>query len=161
VAEPLALHYLQLGDSATALDLLERISPRGVTLWAQLTGDASAVFYLVMSTQRFRRIVSDATPPWAPPEAEILDLPTSAAQRTVWEGTYTGIYGRVRIYTSQDHLIVALAGRELGRLLYQGGATFIASWDRVTRVVSRTGAVPLEGFTITHRKRVVTYRRVE
>ena len=161
VAEPLALHFLQLGDSATALDLLERISPRGVKLWSLLTGDASAVFYPVASTQRFRRIVSDATPPWAPPEAEILDLPTSAAQRTLWEGTYAGVYGRVRISARQDHLMVALAGRELGRLLYQGGDTFIASWDRVTRVVSGAGAVPLEGFTVTHRKRVVKYRRVE
>jgi len=132
-----------------------------VKLWSLLTGDASAVFYPVASTQRFRRIVSDATPPWAPPEAEILDLPTSAAQRTLWEGTYAGVYGRVRISARQDHLMVALAGRELGRLLYQGGDTFIASWDRVTRVVSGAGAVPLEGFTVTHRKRVVKYRRVE
>src|SRR5437867_5389052 len=35
VGLPLALHYLQLGDTASALDLLERVSPRGVRLWSE------------------------------------------------------------------------------------------------------------------------------
>ncbi|OLC73816.1 MAG: hypothetical protein AUH78_12290 [Gemmatimonadetes bacterium 13_1_40CM_4_69_8] len=160
VAEPLVFHYLRLGDSATALDLLERISPRGVKLWSLFTGDVSLGFYPVASSRRFRQIVSDATPPWSPPEAEIFDLPTSAATRTLWVGTYAGVYGRVRVYARQDRLIVALEGRELGPLQYQGGNTFVASWDHHTRVVSGAGDIPVEGFTVTRRKRVVTYRRV-
>src|SRR2546426_9493940 len=111
VGVPLAFHYLQLGDSATALDLLERIAPRGVKLWSVCTGDLSAAFYPVASGRRFREIASDATPPWLPPEAEVFDLPTSATMRTRWVGSYTGLYGRVRIYARHDSLIVALEGR--------------------------------------------------
>jgi len=157
----LALHYLQLGDSATALDLLERISPRGVKLWSLLTGDLSSRFYPVTSSRRFHQIVSDATPPWLPPQADVFDLPTSATMRTLWVATYTGVYGRARIYARQDRLIVALEGQELGGLLYQGGNTFVASWDHGVRVVFGTGNVPVAGFTVTRRKRVVTYQRVE
>ena len=161
VAEPLVFHYLRLGDSATALDLLERISPRGVKLWSLLTGDVSLGFYPVASSSRFRQILSDATPPWSLPAAPILDLPIAAARRSLWVGTYTGLYGRVRIYARQDRLIVALEGSELGPLQYQGGNTFIASWDHVTQVASGDGEVPVERFTVTHRKRVVIYRRVQ
>ncbi len=161
VAEPLAFHYLRLGDSATALDLLERISPRGVKLWSLLTGDVSLGFYPVASSSRFRQILSDATPPWSLPAAPILDLPIAAARRSLWVGTYAGLYGRVQIYARQDRLIVALEGSELGPLQYQGGNTFIASWDHVTQVASGDGEVPVERFTVTHRKRVVIYRRVQ
>ena len=161
VGVSLALHYLQLGDSATALDLLERISPRGVKLWSLLTGDLSSRFYPVASSRRFHQIVSDATPPWSPPQADVFDLPTSATMRTLWVATYTGVYGRARIYARQDRLIVALEGQELGGLLYQGGNTFVASWDHGVRVVFGTGNVPVAGFTVTRRKRVVTYQRVE
>ncbi len=161
VAEPLVFHYLRLGDSATALDLLERISPRGVKLWSLFTGDVSLGFYPVASSSRFRQILSDATPPWSLPAAPILDLPIAAARRSLWVGTYAGLYGRVRIYARQDRLIVALEGSELGPLQYQGGNTFIASWDHVTQVASGDGEVPVERFTVTHRKRVVIYRRVQ
>ena len=161
VGVPLAFHYLQLGDSATALDLLERIAPRGVKLWSLFTGDLSAAFYPVASSPRFRQIVSDATPPWLPPEAEVFDLPTSATMRTRWVGSYTGLYGRVRIYARHDSLIVALEGRELGRLLYQGGSTFVASFDHGIRIVFGAGGVPVEGFSASRRKRVLMYRRVE
>ena len=161
VGVSLALHYLQLGDSATALDLLERISPRGVKLWSLLTGDLSAAFYPVASSRRFREIASDATPPWLPPEAEVFDLPTSATMRTRCVGSYTGLYGRVRIYARHDSLIVALEGRELGRLLYQGGSTFVASFDHGIRIVFGAGGVPVEGFSASRRKRVLMYRRVE
>src|SRR2546428_722034 len=129
VGVSLALHYLQLGDSATALDLLGRISPRGVKLWSLVTGDLSSGFYPVAPSRRFRRIVSDATPPWLPPEAEIFDLPTSPTMQALWAWTYTGLYGRARIYARQDRLIVALEGQEVGGLRYQGGNTFVASWD--------------------------------
>src|SRR5207247_9425423 len=74
-------------------------------------------------------------------------------------GTYAGTYGSVRIHARQDLLIVALEGSELGPLQYQGGNTFIASWDHVTQVASGDGEVPVERFTVTHRKRVVIYRR--
>ena len=161
VGVPLAFHYLQLGDSATALDLLERIAPRGVKLWSLFTGDLSAAFYPVASSPRFRQIVSDATPPWLPPEAEVFDLPTSATMRTRWVGSYAGLYGRVRIYARHDSLIVALEGRELGRLLYQGGGTFVASFDHGIRIVFGAGGVPVEGFSASRRKRVLMYRRVE
>jgi len=106
-------------------------------------------------------MVSDATPPWLPTQAEVFDLPTSATMRTLWVGTYTGLYGRAHIYARQDRLIVALEGQELGGLLYQGGNTFVASWDHGTRIVSSAGDVPVEGFTVSRRKRVLMYRRVQ
>src|SRR5207249_10813239 len=76
---------------------------------------------------------------------------------------YTTLFrsGRAHIYARQDRLIVALEGQELGRLLYQGGNTFVASWDHGTRIVSSAGDVPVEGFTVSRRKRVLMYRRVE
>ena len=161
VGVPLVFHYLQVGDSATALGLLERISPHGVKLWSLFTGELSSGFYPVASSRRFRQIVADATPPWLPPEAEVFNVPTSATMRTRWVGTYSGVYGRARIYARHDSLIVALEGRELGPLQYQGGNTFVASWDHGTRIVSAAGDVPVKGFTVSRRKRVLMYRRVE
>src|SRR2546427_12749162 len=79
--------------------------------------------------------------------------------RTRWVGSYTGLYGRVRISARHDSLIVALEGRELGRLLYQGGGTFVASFDHGIRIVFGAGGVPVEGFSASRRKRVLMYRR--
>src|SRR2546427_11159934 len=79
--------------------------------------------------------------------------------RTRCVGSYTGLYGRVRIYARHDSLIVALEGRELGRLLYQGGSTFVASFDHGIRIVFGAGGVPVEGFRASRRKRVLMYRR--
>src|SRR2546426_4610587 len=86
-------------------------------------------------------------------------MPTSATMRTRWVGTYSGVYGRARIYARHDSLIVALEGQELGPLQYQGGNTFVASWDHGTRLASAAGDVPVKGFTVSRRKRVLMYRR--
>src|SRR2546425_11851824 len=79
--------------------------------------------------------------------------------QALWAGTYRGLYGRARIYARQDRLIVALEGQEVGGLLYQGGNTFVASWDHGIRVAFGAGNIPVARFTVTRRKRVVTYRR--
>src|SRR6266571_2150996 len=88
-------------------------------------------------------------PPSVPPEAEVFDLPTSATMRSLWVGTYTGMWGRAHISARHDSLIVALEGQELGRLLCQGGSTFVASWDHGTRIVFGAGGVPVAGFTVS------------
>src|SRR2546425_12084279 len=79
--------------------------------------------------------------------------------QALWAGTYRGLYGRARIYARQDRLIVALEGQEVGGLLYQGGNTFVASWDHGIRVAFGAGNIPVARFTVTRRKRVVMYRR--
>src|SRR2546422_5346180 len=58
-------------------------------------------------------------------------------------------------YTTLFRSIVALEGQELGRLLYQGGSTFVASFDHGIRIVFGAGGVPVKGFSASRRKRVL------
>jgi TolB-like protein len=157
VACPLAVHLLATGDSGRALDLLGRIEPRGVFLWNCL---ADPNFYPLATNPRFRRLLSDATPPWAPAERTLLDLPIPQTARARWTGSYAGPLGRQRITERGDSLIVRdQYWGEVGRLLYQGGDTLIASWDHHVRIVFNPGGDNAPGFTITRRKRVFPYNR--
>jgi TolB-like protein len=158
VGYPLSLYLLARGDSGRALDLLGRIEPRGVLLWWSLLGATD--FYPLAANPRFRRVLSDATPPWAPPEPTIIDLPIPQTARARWTGSYAGTLGRQRITERGDSLIVRdQVWGEVGRLLYQGGDTLIASWDHLARIVFNPGGDQAAGFTIFRRKRVFPYRR--
>lgn len=53
----LASYFLELGDTDKALDLLERIEPRGVRLWTSLRSDP--VYYSLARNPRFRRLLAD------------------------------------------------------------------------------------------------------
>jgi TolB-like protein/cytochrome c-type biogenesis protein CcmH/NrfG len=156
VTVPLTAFFASRNDSAQALNLLERIEPRGVVLWSFLT---HAEYYPLASNLRFRRILADATPPWAPPELAILDLPIPETARARWTGSYGGPLGHQEITERRNRLIVRNQYGELGRLLYQGGDTFAASWDHELRMVFITGDERAPGFVITRRKRVFPYRR--
>jgi hypothetical protein len=156
VALPLVATFLGLGDSATALNLLERIEPRSVADWQELSS-----WYALSANSRFRRMLTDVTPPWAPPEPRIIDLPILATTRARWEGTYAGPEGRLRSVVARgDSLFAASEQRDLGPMLYQGGDTLVASWDHEDRYVFDSSGARPWGFTETVRKRVFPYRRV-
>ncbi|HYW13729.1 MAG TPA: serine hydrolase [Longimicrobium sp.] len=111
----------------------------------RFTRDASgAVGGLVLDlggTEQTARRVSDATMPAAPVAPEVLDLPLTAVQMAVYEGTYALQAGgrtlEVRVFVQDGRLMAQPAGQSVTRLRAQGdhAFTFIPTADDRIRFV--------------------------